>query len=245
MAIERIYSPERLIGCGPIDVVQMIFQGQPNIENGYLYPYRYVPGTPTGRRDYPVFFSHPFNRKELLFLRAKVDFLLQPGFDVGIASAVEVVHQGFRSSDRNVLRHDIPFIDFECPVTPENQTKVKSRLARLSIGGQKVTWVILDSGNSYQAYCIDYTLSSYGNRETILGFGESCRTILDFDSDRRPDPIASPWYFVHSQEQGCMVLRLTRNRPDLKKQIPVVIDWVTSEGEDKVYYPELDHRYFQ
>jgi len=112
----------------------MIFEAAPWIVRGYLYPYSYIEGTPTRKpfsRDYR---DHTLIREELVFLGGKINSLLRPGFDVGIASRVETAflemgeYKGFRCLMSTNEAH-VPMIDFTCPVTPENLAKIKKRLS--------------------------------------------------------------------------------------------------------------------
>ena len=86
----------------------------------------------------------------------------------------------------------------------------------------------------------------YGrNAEEIIDdFAESCHRTLDFDDKKRHDEIVSSWYFAHSAKQGCMVLRLTWNRPEKKKQVPVVVGWVTTAGNSPFFWPFDYSMYF-
>lgn len=216
MLPERYFPSEQLIGLPAIEVVKEIFVSN-CLRKSYLLRYHYEPGLPSATD--PLFI--PFD--SILSLDSLIKQNLAPGYDIGIFSKVEMAD--------GCVAH-IPLIDFEIKLGSDNLTKIKTRLEKLPLNGGKSTWVILDSGTCYQAYCIDRFLPVEGDdTKTILRFAEKCHRVLDFTEERTHDEIVHSWWLLHSAVKGGMVLRLTRNRPELKKKVPEVVSFVVSQGD--------------
>lgn len=238
-AIERLYAPEQLIGQPTIEVFKAILEADENIKEMFLFPY--TPGRPS--EEWIVNKLFGLSREEVSLLDEVVKSLLQPEMEVGISSRVGVsVRCDAVHLSRMVLYGDIPVIDFEIPPSPANLAKIKLRLAGLSLAGQSVTWVVAESGNSYHTICTDYLLGNpYSSSLSIQSFGDWCHRVLDFDVQGcHPDATLKEWYFFHSMRQGCMVLRLTSNNTKPNRKIPIVVDWIKSEGHQRIFGPGAD-----
>lgn len=221
MSLEILSLPELLIGKPAIEVVKSIFGlEKERILRGNLINYHYFPGK-RSQRDPHIDFSV----EEINLLEKKIESNLREDHDIGISSKVELPEG---------IGH-IPMIDFECPICSENLAKIQERLARLSLDGESLRWVILDSGNSYQAYCLNVLLlARKSNRKTILVFAEKCHSVLDFDEDGGHDEITHSWWFLHSASRGEMCMRLTNNCG--KNKVPEVIAVVNSKGFQEVKF---------
>lgn len=204
---------EALIGLPAHKVVKAIFSINPALKTGYLIPYDYQAGHP--HVEPPLI---PFNSNQNLETLIRAN--LEPGYDVGLFSRVETLD--------GLISH-LPLIDFELEVSHANLALVKSRLSRFPIGGRRSSWVILDSGFSYHAYCLDQVLPIGESEEmAILGYAEKCHELLDFDNQRNRNEIIHSWWFVHCAAKRGMVLRLSRNRRELKTRIPQVVGYTIS-----------------
>ena len=210
MRPEQIRSKEQLIGLPAAEVVTYIFADKEM--RGFLLRFHYAPGSP----QYSEHFFIPFNRTSDINNVLEENHL--PDCDIGIYSKVEKADS---------FSAHIPMIDFNLAVSADGIAKLKKRLAQFIRNSQFNSWVVLDSGGSYQAYCLGYMLPVEKNDEfTIAKFAEICHQYLDFDNEGMRDEITDGWWFTHSAARGGMTLRLTRNRPELKKKIPTVISLV-------------------
>jgi hypothetical protein len=196
-------------------VVKSIFElNEGRILKGNLINYRYFPGR-ISQRDPHV----DLLPEEIEKLEEKVESNLRQDHDIGISSRVELAEG---------IGH-IPMIDFDCPICPENLAKIQERLARLSLGGESPSWVILDSGNSYQAYCLNLLLSATDTDcKTISLFAEKCHSVLDFDEEVMHDEIIHGWWFIHGASRGELCMRLTNNCGKIK--LPEVVAVVNNNS---------------
>lgn len=209
-------QPEALIGKSAVDVIHWIFWANPSIMAGYVYPYQYVAGLPH-RRPLDTRAFHQFGREEVGLLQERINLLPLPGWDVGFVSRVEVLYPHIGQKTGDVLRNDIPFIDFQVSVNAENLAKVVARLAKFRIGPKPVIWAVLDSGRSYHGYCLNYLLEDYCDPTRAIGFyAEQCRQNLDYSEAGQRDSIIDGWFFLHSLQQDNMILRLTNNAGKIK-----------------------------
>jgi hypothetical protein len=215
MSLEILSSPELLIGKPAIEVVKSIFElEKERILRGNLINYHYFPGKRSQRDPHIDFSVEEANR-----LGEKIESNLKQDYDIGISSRVELTEG---------IGH-IPMIDFDCPVCPENLAKIQERLVHLSLDGESLSWAILDSGNSYQIYCLNVLLlARKNNRKTILAFAEKCHSALDFNELQEHDEIIHGWWFLHSAGRGEMCMRLTNNR--VKVKVPEVVAVVNNKS---------------
>jgi len=214
MSLETLPSPELLIGKPATEVVKLIFElNKGRIVGGSLINYHYIPGK---FRCAPHIDIIP---EEINRLEEKIESNLRQNYDIGISSRLDLTEG---------IGH-IPMIDFDCPIYPKNLAKIQERLARLSFDGESLKWVILDSGNSYQAYCLNFLLlTTDTDSKTIPLFAEKCHSILDFDEDRDNDEIIHSWWFIHSDSGDEMCMRLTNNCGKIK--IPEVVAVVDNKS---------------
>lgn len=213
MSPEQILQKERLLGLPAAEVIRYIFANKEM--RGFLLRYHYIPGSP----QFSDHFLIPFNRTSDINCALEENRLSD--CDIGIYSKVE--------GAGGISAH-IPMIDFNLAVSADGIAKLKNRLVQFIRNSQFNSWVVLDSGNSYQAYCLGHMLPVEKNDEfTIAKFAEVCHQFLDFGDNGTRDEITDGWWFTHSSARGGMTLRLTRNRPELKKKIPEVIGFVVSE----------------
>lgn len=228
-------SPDQLIGKTAVSVVKEIFEWNGDIiEKGWLRRYRYIRATPSPEEE-PLF---EFTPGESPFLEELIRQNLTPDHEIAFSSSVKLIG-GWTGH--------IPMVDFRLEVNPQNLEKVIERLGRLLLGGEHIVWAILDSGNSYQAYCLNKIIMTevLDDRWTILRFAEKCHEFLNFHPELRgipwseayrdyrnnaktkpeikTDPIIDCWWFVHSaaRKVPALNLRLTNNVGD-KKKIPEV-----------------------
>jgi hypothetical protein len=203
------YDYEWLVGRPAVEVVRTIFDFHRNrIKKGSFIKYAYRAGEES--LDEPHYDFYPL---ETASLPSLIDSHFEPGHEIGLSSKIELID----GSNAHLL-----MLDFDCPVSPHNLSKISRRITRLNFGQSELNWVILLSGDSYNAYCLNAVMPVLrDDRETILDFGKECHRVLDFDSFRKRDEIIHGWHLFHGASKGELCLRLT-NSCD-KKMIPQVV----------------------